>query len=153
VAVGWNEYPVPTVAVVGGVPLIVSGTAAAVTVTLALADLVVSSTDTAVTETVDGDGAVAGAVYRPAVEIVPTVELPPVTPFTCQVTDPFTPFVTVALNCWLPEPAVTLAMDGEIETATGAVIVTDAGADRVGSATDTALTVTVAGDGTLAGAL
>jgi len=35
----------------------------------------------------------------------------------------------------------------------GAVMVTSAEPDRVGSATDTAMTVTVAGDGTVAGAV
>ena len=55
-------------------------------VTVAEADRVESATDTAVTVTVAGDGTVAGAVYSPAVEIAPTVALPPVTVFTCQVT-------------------------------------------------------------------
>jgi hypothetical protein len=36
--------------------------------------------------TVNGVGTVAGAVYRPIESIVPTVELPPATPFTDQFT-------------------------------------------------------------------
>jgi hypothetical protein len=57
-----------------------------VTVTLAVADFVLSATETAFTVTVAGFGTAAGAVYRPDVEIVPTVEFPPVTLFTCHVT-------------------------------------------------------------------
>jgi predicted anti-sigma-YlaC factor YlaD len=57
-----------------------------VTVTVAEADLLVSACEMAVTVTVAGFGTAVGAVYRPAVEIVPTVLLPPATPFTCHVT-------------------------------------------------------------------
>jgi len=76
----------------------------------------------AVTVTVAG---LAGAVYRPELEIVPTVALPPVTPFTCQVTAVLLVFCTVAVNCWVP-PAATVADVGEIVTLTavGGVIVT-----------------------------
>ena len=38
------------------------------------------------TETVAGDGTLAGALYNPAVEIVPAAAVPPATPFTLQVT-------------------------------------------------------------------
>ena len=62
----------------------------------------------------------AGAVYRPELEIVPTVALPPATPFTCQVTAVLLVFCTVALNCWVP-PAATVADVGEIVTLTAAV--------------------------------
>ena len=61
-AVGRNEYASPTVALVAGVPLMVGGTTAEVTVTLALADLVGSSVDTADTVTVAGDGTFGGEV-------------------------------------------------------------------------------------------
>jgi hypothetical protein len=71
----------------------------AVTVTLADADFVVSACDTAVTVTVAGLGTAEGAVYSPDVEIVPTVESPPVTPLTCQVTAVLEVPVTVAVNC------------------------------------------------------
>jgi len=60
---------------------------------------------------------VAGAVYRPELEIVPTVALPPVTPFTCQVTAVLLVF-TVAVNCCVP-PVATVAEVGEMVTFTG----------------------------------
>jgi len=60
-------------------------------------------------------------VYRPALEIVPTVALPPVTPFTCQVTAVLLVFCTVAVNCRVP-PAPTVADVGEIVTLTGIVV-------------------------------
>jgi hypothetical protein len=84
---------------------------------------------------------------------VPTVALPPVTPLTCQVTPALFVLPTVAVNVWVPIPAWVVALVGETETVTGAVIVSVAEPDRVGSATDTAVTVTFAGDGTLVGAV
>jgi len=57
-----------------------------VIVTVALADADVSAALTAVTVTELGDGTAVGAVYRPPVVIVPTVEFPFATPFTFQVT-------------------------------------------------------------------
>src|SRR2546427_11552479 len=68
----------------------------------------------AVTVTVAG---LAGAVYSPEPEIVPTVALPPVTPFTCQVTAVLLVFCTTALNCCVP-PAATVAKIGEMVTLT-----------------------------------
>jgi len=76
-----------------------------VSVTFAVADLVGSATDTALTVTVAGEGTVLGAVYNPVVDTVPAVALPPVTPFTCQVTAVFVALLTVAVNVWLPVPA------------------------------------------------
>ena len=89
-------------------PLIVTG---------AMATLLESAELTAAMFTVAGDGAVAGAVYRPEPEIVPTVELPPVTAFTSQVTAVFDEPVTDAVNCcvW---PVWIEADAGEIETET-----------------------------------
>lgn len=55
----------------------------------------------AFTVTVAGDGAVAGEVYSPVAEIVPTVLPPPVMLLTCQVTEVFVLPVTVAANCTL----------------------------------------------------
>jgi hypothetical protein len=52
-----------------------------------------------VTVSVAGLGSEEGAVYSPAVEIVPTVAFPPVVPFTCQVTAVLEVPVTVAVNC------------------------------------------------------
>lgn len=48
--------------------------------------------------TLAGLGIVAGAVYMPELDMVPTVEFPPVTPFTDQVTAVFVEFETVAVN-------------------------------------------------------
>src|SRR2546430_1096367 len=126
----------------------------AVMVTCAEADFVGSACDTAVTVTVAGFGPPAGAVYRPELDIAPTVALPPLPPLTCQVTAVLLVFCTVAVNCCVP-PAPTVADAGEIVTLTTAagVMVTCAEADFVGSACDTAVTATVAGFGTTAGAV
>lgn len=79
------------------------------------------------------------APLQPALEIV-------------QVTAWLAVPVTVALNCcWAP--TVTLAEDGETETATARMIVTLAEADLLASACEVAVTVTVAGFGTDAGAV
>src|SRR5436190_1971488 len=114
----------------------------AVMVTCAEADFVGSAWDTAVTVTMAGFGTTAGAVYRPELDIVPTVALPPVTPLTCQVTAVLLVFCTVAVNCCVP-PAPTVADTGEIVTRTTAVgvMVTCAEADFVGSAWDTAVKI------------
>jgi hypothetical protein len=66
-----------------------------VTVTLAEADLVGSATLVAVTVTVWEPEIVAGAVYRPAEEIVPTDGL------IDQVTAVLTVLVTVAVKVWV----------------------------------------------------
>jgi len=126
----------------------------AVTVILADPDFVVSACDTAVTVTVAGLGTAEGAVYSPEVEIVPTVEFPPVAPFTCQVTAVLEVPVTVAVNCCV-FATCTDADAGATETLTcaWAVTVTAADADLVVSACDTAATVTVAGLGTAEGAV
>jgi hypothetical protein len=68
-------------------------------VTPALAVFVVSACAIALTVTVAGVGTTLGAVYRPVVEMKPTVVVPPVTPFTCQVTAVLVLFVTAAVNC------------------------------------------------------
>ena len=66
--------------------------------TLEDADLVGSACETARTVTVAGVGTTAGAKYNPALEIVPTVELPPLMPFTCQFTAVLGEPVTVAVK-------------------------------------------------------
>src|SRR5947207_5347336 len=91
----------------------------AVMVTCAEADFVGSAWDTAATVTVAGFGTTAGAVYRPELDIVPTVALPPITPLTCQVTAVLLVFCTVAVNCCVP-PTPTVADTGEIVTRTTA---------------------------------
>src|SRR5437763_7561352 len=121
-------------------------TSSAVMVTCAEADFVGSACDTAVTATVAGFGTTAGAVYRPELDIIPTVALPPLTPLTCQVTAVLLVFCTVAVNCCVP-PAPTVADTGEIVTRTTAVggMVTCAEADFVCSVCVTTATVPVPG--------
>ena len=129
VAVNCCVAPVCTDAEVGAMVI-----PTVVTVTVADADFVVSACETAVTVTVP-EGAVAGAVYKPEVEIVPTVVFPPVVLFTCQVTAVFVEPVTVAVNCCVA-PVCREAVVGEMVTATvGAVVtVTEAVPDLVESA-------------------
>ena len=109
--------------------------------------------DLAVTVTLD-PGTEAGAVYTPLVLIVPTVAFPPTTPFTLQVTPRFcASFCTVAVNCCVAEMFKETDA-GETDTLMGAavtVIVADAVLDA--SAAEVAVSVMVAGLGTLAGAL
>ena len=85
-----------------------------------------------------------GAVYRPEVEIVPSVEFPPVMPFTDQVTAVLEVPLTVAVNCCVC-PTWTDALVGDIVIETMGAIVTVASADFVGSAELTAATVTADG--------
>jgi hypothetical protein len=72
--------------------------AADVMVTEALAEAKVYTEDCAVTLT-EVDGATAGARYQPALETVPTLELPPRTPFTSQFRPVLVVPDTAALNC------------------------------------------------------
>ena len=74
-----------------GLMLTATGGGGALTVTVAVADLVVSATLVARTVNVP---AAAGAVYRPLLDIVP--------PLADQVTAVFEVPVTVALNCCVP---------------------------------------------------
>jgi hypothetical protein len=106
--------------------------------------------DVAVTNTVFGAGAAAGAVYRPVELIDPQVmpEQPP--PETLHTTTPLCE--PVALN-WTWAPGFTCGAAGEIDNVGVATIVTVAVADSLGSATDVARRVTVAGEGTLDGAV
>jgi len=105
VAVNCCVPPVSTVAVVGATVRETVG--AEFTVTAAVADLVMSATEVAFTEKLP---AVAPAVKRPAVEIVP--------PVAVHVTAVFVLPVTVAVNCWVP-PVRTVAVVGETVTPTG----------------------------------
>ena len=86
--------------------------------------------------------------------IVPTLELPPVSPFTSQVTAGFASF-TVALNRAVP-PTTTFADFGEMVTVPGALgplMETEAFAVLLSSALLTAVTVTFEGIGTYGGAV
>ena len=86
--------------------------------TLALADLVESAAEVAVTVTVAGLGGVAGAVYNPLVEMLPQAAPLQPDPATDHVTAVLLVLVTVAVNCWVRlTPTVTVLL-GEIFTLT-----------------------------------
>src|ERR1019366_4622382 len=117
-----------------------------VSVTVALAYLVGSATLVAFTVTVCAAAMLAGAVYRPAAEIVPTFGL------SVHVTALLEVPPTVAVYCWVWEPA-SVAESGVNEIVTGGLSVTVALADLVGSATLVAFTVTVCAAEMVAGAV
>ena len=138
-----------------GRPVVVIDTLAAVevTVTVELACCVESAALTAVTATAPaGAGGVAGAVYKPLEEIVPTVAFPPAIPFTFQVTAVLEVPLTVAVNCFEVETA-TDALVGDIDTETGARMLTEELLITVGSAELVAVTVTLPPLGIAAGAV
>jgi hypothetical protein len=85
--------------------------------TIALPCAVPTTVLTAETVTYPRLGAVAGAVYRPALVMVPTLESPPEIPFTCHATDWLAVPVTVAWNCCDP-PGCRLAAIGATLTVT-----------------------------------
>ena len=120
-------------------------------VAAAVPEKFVSAAELAVTVTVAGDGTVAGAVYRPALEIVPHVVPEQPAPDRVQLTDWLEVPETEAANCWV-WPAVTVAVGGETATARP-VIVTVALPDALPSAWEVPVTVTVAGLGTTGGAV
>jgi len=88
------------------------------TVTVADPESAGFADETAATVTVDGLGMEFGAVYNPVALIVPTVALPPVTLFTCQVTEVFVVPVTLAMNCFVA-PGLTVAEAGVTATTIG----------------------------------
>ena len=90
-----------------------------VIVTLALADLVVSAAQRALTVTAL-EGAVAGAVNMPDALIVPVLELPPCTPLTSQLTAVFVVPVTLDVNCCVM-PVCNVALAGEMVMPMGEV--------------------------------
>src|ERR1700687_92252 len=98
-------------------------------------------------------GTALGAVYSPPELIAPVLDAPPVTPLTCHVTavlgDPF----TIAVNCTVPKTRTLTLLGVTLIEVLAAVMVTLAEALLVGSADDTAVTVTVAGFGNCAGAV
>jgi hypothetical protein len=115
------------------------------TVTLAVPDLELSTWATAVIVTARGVVvAAAGAAYRPAEEIVPYVEFPPVTPPACQVTAVLDEPFTVAVNCCVC-PKFKFVVNGETETLTPELSVTGTFAVEVPLAWAMQLTVTVLG--------
>ena len=84
--------------------------------------------------------------------MVPSVEFPPTTPPTSQVTVASCSPVTVAWNTWV-SPSATVATVGEIETPTMETIFTETDAVFEGSATAAAVICTVPGEGGSAGAV
>jgi hypothetical protein len=106
--------------------------------------------------TVDGCGAELGAVYIPFAEMVPSVALPPVTPFTFQVTPVFELPLTVAAYCE-DVPRVTLVAPLRVSVRRGgggaAARVTTRLCATDESATLVALIVTFEEPGALAGAV
>lgn len=102
------------------------------------------------------EGKFAGAVYcaalAPVVRIVPSVALPPGTPFTSQTIVEVGAGQNEAVKACVP-PSETLAEAGEIEFAPEQTTVTLAFADFEASATLVAVTVTSAGVGGAAGAV
>src|SRR5215469_4424645 len=91
-------------------------------------------------------GTPPGATYSPVVEMNPIDWLPPVVPFTCQVTAVFELPVTVAENCCVPK-AGTFGAVGETTTVMlegpgVSLMVTVAEPDFVGSFCETAMIVT-----------
>jgi hypothetical protein len=136
---------------------------AGVTVIIAAAVFAEFAAEVAVSVTVGGAGILVGAVYlidapdalAPADKVPQALPLQPV-PDSAQVTPRFCEsFCTVAAKVCVP-PTGTLAVSGDNVTtmAVGfAVIVIVAAADLVLSLTEAAVSVTVAGAGTFAGAV
>jgi hypothetical protein len=108
-------------------------------VAVAAAVLVVSAAAIAVTATVSPEVMLAGAVYRPAVLILPQSEPEHV---KVHVTATLLVPVTVALNCCVL-PTLSEAVAGKSEIVTPATRVTAAVAVLVLSALAVAVTVTV----------
>ena len=129
-------------------------------VIVASAFLVLSTTEVAISMTVAGDGTLAGALYVADVAVtllsVPHVAPEHPAPETVQVTPLFCEsFCTEAVK-FAAVDTCTDVFAGLTDTTIGraaAVIVTLAAFDFVRSVTEVAVMVTVAGDGTLAGAL
>lgn len=123
-------------------------------VTVAAADLVTSSTDTAITLTVFGTGIWDGALYVPSGPMIPHAELRQPAPETIHITEVFAAFVNRAVNCSdafgvsVVVPGTTLIVIGG-----GVVTVTCAVALTLWSDCRVAETVTTLGDGEMEGAV
>jgi hypothetical protein len=115
VVVNCCDRPTCTLALPGEI-VTDTGVGAGRIVTVALADCVEAKALCAVTTTGLVE-AVAGALYKPVVEIVPTEEFPPAIPPTSQFTAVLAVPETVAVNC-CDRPTCRLALPGEIVTDT-----------------------------------
>ena len=98
------------------------------------------------------EGAVYTAVVGPLAEIVPTTEFPPAIPFTSHAMEAPAARQNEAVNGCVC-PSATFAAAGETEALAPHVMVTIELANFVSSATLVAVTVTVEGVGTAAGAV
>ena len=98
-----------TVAVLGDTVTLVLTDARSVTAAVSLT--CGSTTLTAFTRTIAGEGRLAGALYSPAASIIPTVASPPAMSFTSHFTALLELFCTLAWNCWVA-PRATDAVDG-----------------------------------------
>src|SRR5262245_66654795 len=74
---------------------------------------VASAADTAVTLTIVDAFTLAGGVYTPDEETVPTAAFPPAMPLTCQLTAVFAAFATYAANDCAGLPAWRVAVVGQ----------------------------------------
>jgi hypothetical protein len=123
------------------------------TVTDALADLLGSATDVAVTVMNGGLGAVEGAVYRPVAEIAPQSDPTQPVPLRLQVTAVLLDPVTLEVNCcWPPTPIDTSVGEIPTEILLDTIV---AVVDPVIAAfeTEVAVTVTLLGLGIVDGAV
>ncbi len=131
--------------------------AAHIMVALALPTFELSAALVAVTVIVGGEGGAVGAVYSAVVAlvvaIVPNVELPPAMPFTLHATPAAEPLVAEMLAVNTCSPLVgTLAVAGATVTTMLSFKFTIAEPFASASAWLIAVTVTLGGDGKIAGA-
>jgi hypothetical protein len=123
-----------------------------VMVTVADPDLVGSESKVAVTATIGGLGAFAGAVYSPLVLMLPQADPPHPLPDMLQITRALELPLTVAVNCnWAR--GFSWAEGGDTLTEAAATSVTAAEAAADGSAIAVAFTATLGGAGRVAGAV
>jgi hypothetical protein len=108
------------------------------------------ATDVALTATVAGLGKLPGAVYNPEELTMPQLEPEHPLPLTDHVTPVWLVPTTVAVNCCVPLSA-TVALVGDIEITLPRITV--AVPDMAGFSTDCAVTVTMGGEGGVAGAV
>ncbi len=121
-----------------------------VTVTVADPDLVGSESKVAVTATIGGLGALAGAVYSPLALMLPQADPLHPLPDRLQITTALELPLTLAVNCnWAL--GFSWAEGGNTLTEAAATSVTAAEAVADGSATAVAFTATLGGAGRVAG--
>lgn len=150
VTVAWNCCCAPVFsAVLFGEIVIPTAVPEEPRVTLAVAVLGGVESSVAVTVTLGGFGAAAGAVYKPPAVMLPQVIPAQPLPETLQRTTPLLPVV----ENWTWPPSLICGALGEIVSVPDEPILTDAVPDCAGTATDVAFTVTVAGFGAVAGAV